>query len=578
MTGAHKYKKQYPNNNNKLVVEEEEEKEQEENEQEPPPTFSRNERQQQQQEEEQENQQKHPNDDDIHDTLEDANDNISDKLVHEEDTTATTNNNNPFTTKTGITARTTDINTYTSTATANNVTRTTTQRNLTFVFIFITISLSSGLVYGWPALRRNLLLYENSPLTERQLGLIFTVGGWSTLGSRLFIGILRDGPLGTRHATLLSLLAVSGGCAGMAFASQDHVTALAISYFLVGFGSGTQLCLQPVAASWFEEEMQGVVLATTSGAFQVSGLVFWVLVDFVSRDRRVSLGGFVVVLCFVALVCWRVLPSKPQGRSFDSSSSGAAAGGDGGEEQKGDDEGEDPRDDANENNHINDEEDNSSNHHDEHALVLVPQAQQQPNDSLRNLMKTWEYILLLLWFSLQLIPLQYYVATIGFQLERKGDDRGTYVSLFPIMYASAAIFAPVFGKIADRFGLGIAQGLANALSILSLVILSAPVAMVPLSVQVLSMACYGLGRMCVFGMFFSNIGKRFGYRYYGTMAGVGLIVSALVSLLQYPLIALAAGGSEGWVNLGCAAVLTVEGFPYCVWLHRRETSGCKPGK
>lgn len=558
MTVAHKYKKQYHVNNNKVLVLEEEEEEEEEIEQEPPPV-------------------EHPSNNvhDVHDTLEDANDHIRDKLVHE----ATNNNNNPFTTTTNITSRTTGINTNTTTHTANNVTRTTTQRNLTFIFIFITISLSSGLVYGWPALRRNLLLYENSPLTERQLGLIFTVGGWSTLGSRLFIGILRDGPLGTRQATLLSLLAVSGGCAGMAFASQDHVTALAISYFLVGFGSGTQLCLQPVAASWFEEEMQGVVLATTSGAFQVSGLVFWVLVDFVSRDRRVSLGGFVMVLCFVALVCWRVLPPKPKGRSFvSSSSSSAVAAAGGGEEQKGNDKGEDPRDVANDNNHINDEEDNNSNHHDEHALVLVPQAQQQTNESLRNLMKTWEYILLLLWFSLQLIPLQYYVATIGFQLERKGDDRGTYISLFPIMYASAAIFAPAFGKIADRFGLGIAQGLANALSILSLLILSAPVAMFPLSVQVLSMACYGLGRMCVFGMFFSNIGKRFGYRYYGTMAGVGLIVSALVSLLQYPLIALAAGGYEGWVNVGCAAVLTVEGFPYCVWLYRRETSGCKPGK
>jgi hypothetical protein len=477
----------------------------------------------------------------------------------------------------------------TATATTSTATNSisTTKRNITFAFIFITISLSSGLVYGWPALRRNLLLYENSSLTETQLGLIFTVGGWSTLGSRLLVGILRDGPFGTRLATIFSLMAVSGGCAGMAFASKDHVTTLAISYFLVGFGSGTQLCLQPVAG-WFEEGMQGVVLASTSGAFQVSGLVFWVLVEFVSRDRRVSLGGFALVLCFVAVVSWRVLPRGYFVSSSSSTSStstslnssgenscdgrendGSGSGGGGNDEEQ---EQVDPTSQDKDEDDEEAEDDDDSNH-DEQGLVQPKQ--QNGVSGVLTLIKTWEYTLLLTWFSLQLIPLQYYVATIGFQLERKGDDTGRYISLFPIMYASAAIFAPVFGKIADLFGLGIAQAVANALSIISLLILSADRTF-PLSVQVLGMACYGLGRMSVFGTYFSNIGKRFGYRYYGTLAGVGLIVSALVSLFQYPLIAWAAGGNERWVNVGCAAVLTLEGFPYCVWLYYREKRGCKP--
>jgi len=470
---------------------------------------------------------------------------------------------------------TTRINTTTAT-TETVISRTI--RNITFAFILVTISLSSGLVYGWPALRRNLLLFENSTLTEPQLGLIFTIGSWSTLGSRLLFGILRDGPFGTRLATLFSLMAVSVGCAGMAFSPKDHVTLLAISYFLVGFGSGTQLCLQPVAG-WFEDESQGVVLATTSGAFQVSGLVFWVLVEFVSRDRRVSLGGFAVVLCLVAMVGWRVLPvGQFVGGAMKKS---------GGHDI--DDEEEERRINHDDNdNHSDNNEDRNGG---ENGLLVATQQAPHDNESgvgvggggggVLSLMKTLEYILLLFWLSLLLIPLQYYVATIGFQLERKGDDNGRYIAFFPIMYASAAIFAPMFGKIADKFGLGIGQGLANTLSILSLVILSVPAkdedkpALLPL--QVLGMTCYGLGRMSVFGTFFSNLGKRFGYRYYGTLAGVGLIVSAVSSLFQYPLIAWAAAGNERWVNLGCAAVLAIQGFPYCVWLYFREKRGCKPG-
>ena len=65
---------------------------------------------------------------------------------------------------------------------------------------------------------------------------------------------------------------------------------------------------------------------------------------------------------------------------------------------------------------------------------------------------TKEHILLLLWFSLLLIPQQYYIATIGLQLERKNDISGKYTKLFSIIYASVAILRSIFGNIADLFG------------------------------------------------------------------------------------------------------------------------------
>jgi hypothetical protein len=72
-------------------------------------------------------------------------------------------------------------------------------------------------------------------------------------------------------------------------------------------------------------------------------------------------------------------------------------------------------------------------------------------------------------------------------------------------------------------------------------------------------------------MFFSNIGMRFGYANYGTLAGLGLLISGAVSLLQYPLIALAVDGKAAAVNIGLAVGLLAL-FPYFIWLHQREKS------
>ena len=44
------------------------------------------------------------------------------------------------------------------------------RRWVLFALSFITVSATSGLVYGWPALRRNLLVAGGSTLSEEQLG------------------------------------------------------------------------------------------------------------------------------------------------------------------------------------------------------------------------------------------------------------------------------------------------------------------------------------------------------------------------------------------------------------------------
>jgi hypothetical protein len=181
-------------------------------------------------------------------------------------------------------------------------------------------------------------------------------------------------------------------------------------------------------------------------------------------------------------------------------------------------------------------------------------------------MKSSEYLLLCAWFSVCLIPLQYYVGSIGFQLEEMGDDDGFYTDLFSILYASAIVFSPAGGFLSDKLSLGVTQALATWLCAASFFLLASDVS---LDAQAIGLLFYGVGRLLVFGMYFANCGKRFGYTNFGTLAGLGLLVSALVSLLQYPMISGAAHGHSRMINIGSGIALLLQ-TPYFVWLHRRE--------
>jgi LAT3 family solute carrier family 43 protein 3 len=91
---------------------------------------------------------------------------------------------------------------------------------------------------------------------------------------------------------------------------------------------------------------------------------------------------------------------------------------------------------------------------------------------------------MIIWFQLLLsifnlrryivAPAQYYVASIGYQLEQKGDDDGFYTALFTATYAGSALLAPVGGLVADRFGVGFGQFIGTMLFAISLLFLLSP--------------------------------------------------------------------------------------------------------
>jgi len=106
----------------------------------------------------------------------------------------------------------------------------------------------------------------------------------------------------------VSLLAATCGCLGIAFCDANNNILLAISLILVGLGSSVQLCLQPVTGL-FSFQYQVSILASLSGAFQVSGLMFFALTS-ISTDRRLGFGMFGVILLGLLLCAVYLLPQR----------------------------------------------------------------------------------------------------------------------------------------------------------------------------------------------------------------------------------------------------------------------------
>mgnify|MGYP005844322991 CR=1 FL=1 len=497
------------------------------------------------------------------------------------------------------------------------------RRWVLYIYAFFTVSLVAGTVYGWPGLRRK-LREEGSTLSEEQLGAIYTVGAWSTQGVRFFTGLLRD-RFGTQRIASFSLLSCAAGFAGMAWSDYNNPWTLGISMFVIGTGSGLQLCIQPVAGLF--PNYSGSILSSLSGAFQISGLVFLALVKMGSRQVTFTVFAFVLGAFALLAVCF-----LPKGGSFmlqeneeqaeqDHDSKDLSSNSQSPSEEEGKEtdraaetakpktllqgsytciteeselgidvtihdqpsvgQGTSVDQRKSKDNSYNDLERNEPRREESSTGMSLSQqsttkdqkgsctdstSQDDPPTAMQQILSL-EYILLFSWFSFAVTPLQYYVGSIGFQLEERGDDDGLYTTLFTVFYSAAAVFSPVGGWIADTLGLGAAEAFASVLCAVAFFCLASQ--QLSLNGQILGLICYGIGRMFVFGTFFAHVGKRFGYQNYGTLAGLGLILSALLSLLQYPMIAAASNGLDQEMNLLSGAIF-VAMSPYFLWLSRKE--------
>lgn len=412
------------------------------------------------------------------------------------------------------------------------------RRWMLFWFAFGCTSLVSGVVYGWPALRRQ-LQEDGSTLTEAQLGVVYTVGSWSTQGGRFFTGLARD-RRGTRGVGCFSLACTLAGAIGIACANPNSAASLATSLFCISLGAGVQLVVQPVGILF--PQTSNAIISSLSGSFQISGLVFLTLYS-LPLSRRQAYSGYAGVVAILIGLAWVLLP---KGSSFLPASDDDCS------KSLVDETAEADQDKVTD--------------HPSSDPDLEKDVQKASDPQLSRLQQfiSPEYVGLMVWFSIMLVPMQYYVGSIGFQLEQKGDQDGFYSNLFSIVYAASAVVGPPGGYLADQCGLGLTQAISTVLVALSFYVLGSHWR---LEAQAAGMVCYSIGRMLVFGMFFSNVGRRFGYANFGSLSGVGLLMSAIASILQYPLIAAASNDmtSARIVNFTSGTVLLAL-VPYCAWL------------
>ena len=160
-------------------------------------------------------------------------------------------------------------------------------------------------MYGWPALRRDLI--KEGGLTEKQLGAVFTCGAWSVQGGRFAAGLIRDA-LGTKRTACGCLLCVLLGAVLVATVASDNFAGLAFGMLFLGLGSGAQLCIQPVTGLF--PENASAAMATLSGAFQISGLVFLVCsgIARAGADRLGAYLAFAACVCVLLALSWVYLP------------------------------------------------------------------------------------------------------------------------------------------------------------------------------------------------------------------------------------------------------------------------------
>lgn len=421
-----------------------------------------------------------------------------------------------------------------------------------FAFLLLAamqILLISGQVYGWPSLRA---LFENSGLLDSfcsdgadcdtskvQFNRAFTVGSWSAQGMRFFTGIFLDryGPAATSCACALALSLGYGLFAlaeSHALGAEGHL--LAAGMFFVGVGSGAQLAVQSVGQLFpsCNSTVQGILAGANT-----AGVLPWLVMQHAHRSlRATAISLFLGYACFAfvwsagALLTWPRQPFKAPPAQ-------------------------------------------------EHSLDEVHRG--SPGARRGSGVAPWiskDYVLLVAWFSLQLLGSQFYIGSFADQMRFRTAEPSQIASLVDFcsaVLAVSGVVAPLVGFAIDCCGFG---PMLTAMT-LGAIFVNGMLLFQNLLLQYVCLVVFAVQRVSLFVIFFSRMVNLSGGRDFGKMAGLGLVLSGTVSLAQAGLFALSLATSFTLVNvvLICSSICVLP-FPIILWLDERraaraaDPSGC----
>jgi len=164
--------------------------------------------------------------------------------------------------------------------------------------------------------------------------------------------------------------------------------------------------------------------------------------------------------------------------------------------------------------------------------------------------------------------------TIGTQTELvTGENMAVEFTICLCTISASAIFV---GLAMDKFGFGVIVTCNIAFSMgASFCITSSETA-----VQWLGFILYVLSRVTSYGTFFAFIGINFGFKNFGTLAGVGLLISGCFSLFQYLCLDIVEndlGDDYNAMNMFMAFWCAVWGGLYALWLFSQELKSAGKG-
>ena len=281
-----------------------------------------------------------------------------------------------------------------------------------------------------PSCATNFTSDPNSLCAEQELsfGAIYTIGAWSNQAARLVLGVMLDS-LGPCVTGVLSALLFAFGTLAFAL-TPDSAVGLAVGFFFIGGGgAGIQLSVQSCAILF--PRHRSTIIASLSGAFQLASGIF--LVFNVLHLQGMSYQSMILAQCVLAavtaLVLSLMLPDQPFGTAearmtgracaaLGCRGAGRGAGAGGGEDGK---------------------QVAASSAGKPAPVAMVLSLRQR---SFRDQASSAEYLLMLTFFAIGVLQCQFTIASIGIQLERKGDLDGSATRYFGTCMSLGCLWTP----------------------------------------------------------------------------------------------------------------------------------------
>jgi len=190
----------------------------------------------------------------------------------------------------------------------------------------------------------------------------------------------------------------------------------------------------------------------------------------------------------------------------------------------------------------------------------------QKNDqTLKQSLLSKDFIGLTCFQCILALRLSYTLGTINTQLYALGDKTYLYSSIFNWIYTLGILFIPFSGWLLDtELYYGVAASVISGLGI-------GVFSLVPiLGVQIITFIFVSFANVTVWATFYSVMAVRFGFKHYGSIAGVCSFIVAVFGVIQYGLVSITSKYLNNKYNYMSSAItaLILPLFYYVYFLRR----------